>query len=206
MIDNYKDFKNFLNTIDLSNKPSLLLHTCCAPCSTHTIKVLYDYFNLTVFFTNDNIYPYEEYEKRLVEEEEYCKKLNIPVIYDTYDHNDYLDTVKGDENKGEKSVRCYKCYTLRLEKTAKKACELNFDYFSTSLSISPYKISRWINEIGYQMEEKYNIKYLFSDFKKEEGYKDSIKMSLDENMYRQDYCGCEFSKQERNDSIRKNLD
>ena len=95
---------------------------------------------------------------------------------------------------------------MRLDKTAKKARELDFDYFSTSLSISPYKISRWINEIGYQMEEKYNIKYLFSDFKKEEGYKDSIKMSLEENMYRQDYCGCEFSKQERNDSIRKNLD
>lgn len=206
MIDNYKDFKNFLNTIDKSNKPSLLLHTCCAPCSTHTIKVLYEYFNLTVFFTNDNIYPFEEYQKRLIEEEEYCKKLNISVIHDAYNHTDYLNCVKGDESKGEKSIRCYKCYTLRLEKTAQKAKELKFDYFTTSLSISPYKISRWINEIGYLMEEKYNIKYLFSDFKKEEGYKDSIKMSLTENMYRQDYCGCEFSKQERNDSIRKNLD
>ncbi len=206
MIDNYKDFKIFLNTIDKSNKPSLLLHTCCAPCSTHTIKVLYEYFNLTVFFTNDNIYPFEEYQKRLIEEEEYCKKLNIPVIHDTYDHSDYLNCVKGDEAKGEKSIRCYKCYTLRLEKTVQKASLLKFDFFTTSLSISPYKISRWINEIGYIMEEKYNIKYLFSDFKKEEGYKDSIKMSLRENMYRQDYCGCEFSKQERNDSIRKNLD
>ncbi len=206
MIDNYKDFKSFLNIIDLNNKPSLLLHTCCAPCSTHTIKVLYNYFNLTVFFTNDNIYPFEEYNKRLIEEEEYCKKLNIPVIHDNYIHEDYLNCIKGDELKGEKSIRCYKCYLLRLEKTAQKANEFNFDYFTTSLSISPYKISRWINEIGYKMQDKYNIKYLFSDFKKEEGYKDSIKMSLLENMYRQDYCGCEFSKQERIDSIRKNLD
>lgn len=201
MINSYNEFKEFLLSIDKANKPSLLLHTCCAPCSTHTIKVLYPYFNITVFFTNDNIYPLEEYDKRRIEEEAYCKMLNIPVLYDTYEHTDFLDAVKGDEEKGEKSIRCYKCYTMRLEKTAKKARELNFDYFSTSLSISPYKITRWINEIGYDLALKYNIKYLYSDFKKEDGYKDSIKMSQDFNMYRQDYCGCEFSQKERSEAI-----
>ncbi len=204
MIENYKEFKKFLESIDKNNKPSLLLQTCCAPCSTHTIKVLLPYFNITVFYTNDNIYPFEEYEKRLKEEIEYCKKFNIPVLFDTYSHSDYLNQIKGDETKGEKSIRCYKCYSLRLEKTAIKAKELNADYFTTSLSISPYKVTRWINEIGYALEEKYNVKYLFSDFKKEEGYKDSIKLSLEENMYRQDYCGCEFSQKEREDAICKN--
>ena len=198
MISNYKEFKDFLASLD--TKPSLLLHTCCAPCSTHTIKVLKDYFNITVFYSNDNIAPFDEYKKRLDEEIEYCKKFNIPVIYDTYNFNDYLDKVKGHEHDGEKSERCH----LRLEKTCKKAKELNFDYFTTSLSISPYKITRWINEIGYLMEEKYHVKYLFSDFKKEEGYKDSIKMSLEEGMYRQDYCGCPFSLAERNEKIEKN--
>ena len=200
MIENYKEFLEFLKNLDY--KPTLLLHTCCAPCSTHTIKVLKDYFNITVFYSNDNIAPYAEYNKRLLEEVEYCKKFNIPVIYDTYNFNDYLDKVKGHEHDGERSVRCHLCYELRLEKTAKKAKELNCEYFTTSLSISPYKVTHWINEIGYSLEKKYNVKYLFSDFKKEEGYKDSIKMSLENGMYRQDYCGCPFSLEERNQRIK----
>ncbi len=108
MISNYKEFKDFLASLD--TKPSLLLHTCCAPCSTHTIKVLKDYFNITVFYSNDNIAPFDEYKKRLDEEIEYCKKFNIPVIYDTYNFNDYLDKVKGHEHDGEKSERCHLCY------------------------------------------------------------------------------------------------
>ena len=166
MIDNYNDFKKFLNQIDQNNKPTLLLHTCCAPCSTHTIKVLLPYFKITVF-------------------------------YDEYNNKDYLDKIKGHEFDGEKSIRCYLCYQERLEKTAIKAKELNFNYFTTSLSISPYKVTRWINEIGYDLENKYNVKYLYSNFKKEEGYKDSIKLSEEYGMYRQDYCGCQFSMLER---------
>lgn len=197
MIDNYNDFKKFLNQIDQNNKPTLLLHTCCAPCSTHTIKVLLPYFKITVFYSNDNIAPFSEYNKRLNEEINFCKKFDIPVIYDEYNNKDYLDKIKGHEFDGEKSIRCYLCYQERLEKTAIKAKELNFNYFTTSLSISPYKVTRWINEIGYDLENKYNVKYLYSNFKKEEGYKDSIKLSEEYGMYRQDYCGCQFSMLER---------
>lgn len=201
MIENYKEFKKFLDSLE--TKPSLLLHTCCAPCSTHTIKVLLPYFNITVFYSNDNISPLEEYNERLKVEEEFCKSLNIKVIHDEYNFNDYLDAIKGHEHDGERSIRCYKCYEERLNKTALKAKELGFDYFTTSLSISPYKVSKWINEIGYNLEKQYNVKYLYSDFKKENGYKDSIKMSEEYNMYRQDYCGCPFSYSERMEAIKK---
>lgn len=203
MIDNYKDFKKFLDTIDKNNKPTLLLHTCCAPCSTHTIKTLLPYFKITVFYSNDNIYPFEEYNKRLVEEENFCKLFGIDVIHDTYNNNDYLNAIKGHERDGERSERCFLCYKERLEKTVVKAKELNFDYFSTSLSISPYKVTHWINEIGYDLEKKYNVKYLFSDFKKEEGYKDSIKLSAEYDLYRQDYCGCQFSLLEREERVKE---
>ncbi len=195
MLNNYKEFKEFITSLDY--RPKLLLHTCCAPCSTHTIMVLKDFFDITVFYSNDNIFPEVEYNKRRDEEIRFCKEFNIPVIYDKYNNDDYNKAVLGLENLGEATKRCYSCYKLRLEKTALKAKELGFEYFTTSLSISPYKISRWINEIGYMLEEKYGIKYLFSDFKKEEGYKDSIKLSHDYDLYRQDYCGCIHSQRER---------
>lgn len=195
MIESYKDFKKFLESIDPSNKPKLLLHTCCAPCSTHTIMLLKDYFQVTIFYSNDNIYPKDEYDTRMDEQIRFATNLGIDVLYDTYKHEDFNQAILGKELLGEKSNRCYECYKLRLEKTAKKAQELGFDFFTTSLSISPYKISRWINEIGYQLENKYQVKYLYSDFKKEEGYKDSIKLSEEYQLYRQDYCGCEYSKQ-----------
>jgi len=203
MIDNYNDFKKFLDSIDQTNKPTLLLHTCCAPCSTHTIKVLLPYFNITVFYSNDNIAPEKEYNKRLIEEERFCKEFNIPVIHDTYNNKDYLDAIKGHENDGEKSQRCYLCYEERLRKTAIKCKELNFNYFTTSLSISPYKVTRWINEIGYNLAKEFNINYLYSNFKKEEGYKDSIKLSQEYGMYRQDYCGCQFSLLERKERVKE---
>lgn len=195
MIESYKDFKKFLESIDPSNKPKLLLHTCCAPCSTHTIMLLKDYFQVTIFYSNDNIYPKDEYDTRMDEQIRFATNFGIDVLYDTYKHEDFNQAILGKELLGEKSNRCYECYKLRLEKTAKKAQELGFDFFTTSLSISPYKISRWINEIGYQLENKYQVKYLYSDFKKEEGYKDSIKLSEEYQLYRQDYCGCEYSKQ-----------
>ncbi len=199
MLNSYLEFKNFLDReiIKLDKKPKLLLHTCCAPCSSYTISLLIKYFDITIFYSNDNISPFEEYEKRLNEQIRFASKFGIDVIYDKYNYNDYLECIKGKEELGEKSIRCYECYKLRLEKTVKKALELNFDYFTTSLSISPYKVSRWINEIGYILEEQYNVKYLYSDFKKEEGYKKSIVLSKEYDLYRQDYCGCEFSKREK---------
>ena len=197
MIDNYKDFKAFLEK--LNNRPKILLHACCAPCSTHVIKLLSNYFDITIFYSNDNIYPKSEYDKRLDEIIRFTSEISdsIKVIYDDYNDKDYYEAVNGHEKAGERSIRCYKCYNLRMEKTAKKAKELGYDYFSTTLSISPQKNSDWINEIGYNLENKYGVKYLYSNFKKEEGYKESIEMSKEYNLYRQDYCGCEYSLHER---------
>jgi len=204
MISNYNEFKNFITNLDY--KPSLLLHACCAPCSSHTLMVLKDYFRISIFYSNDNIYPESEYNKRLDEIITFSKKISndIDVIYDKYNENDYNMAVKGLEHLGERTKRCYECYKLRLEKTAIKAKELNYDYFSTTLSISPYKVEKWINEIGYILEGKYNIKYLFSDFKKEAGYTDSINLSKEYGLYRQDYCGCKYSLQERDERIARN--
>ena len=197
MIDNYNDFIKLLKSLDY--RPKLLLHACCAPCSSHTLLLLKEYFDINIFYSNDNIYPEAEYQKRLNEITNFCKKISddIKVIYDPYNENDFNNAISGYESLGERSLRCYKCYNLRMEKTAKKAKELNFDYFTTTLSISPYKVTKWINEIGYMLEEKYNIKYLFSDFKKENGYKHSIELSQKYCLYRQNYCGCKYSLKER---------
>ena len=203
MINSYNDFKIFIENLDY--KPKLLLHACCAPCSSHTLMVLKDYFKISIFYSNDNIYPKSEYDKRLEEIEIFVKKISdqIDVIHDEYKEDDYNNAVKGLENLGERTKRCYECYKLRLEKTAIKAKELNYDYFSTTLSISPYKVEKWINEIGYMLEEKYDIKYLFSDFKKEAGYSHSIELSKEYGLYRQDYCGCKYSLKERDERIER---
>jgi len=202
MISNYNEFKKFIS--NLGYKPKLLLHVCCAPCSSHTLKVLLDYFDITVFYSNDNIYPKEEYDKRLEEIKRFSKEFNkdIKILDNGYNHLDFLNSIKNLENLGERSKRCYNCYKLRLEKTCIIAKELKFDYFTTSLSISPYKNSKWINEIGYELMNKYNVSYLYSDFKKENGYQESIELSKIYNLYRQDYCGCEFSKKEREENER----
>ena len=201
MLSNYSEFKNFIQQLDY--KPRLLLHACCAPCSSHTLMVLKDYFKISIYYSNDNIYPKSEFDKRLEEIINFTKKISddIDVIYDEYNEEDFNNAIKGLEDLGEKSKRCYECYKLRLEKTAIKAKTLCYDYFSTTLSISPYKVTKWINEIGYDLEKKYNINYLFSDFKKEEGYQDSIELSKKYGLYRQDYCGCKYSLKERNERI-----
>ena len=195
MLDNYQDLMKFLT--ELTYTPTLLLHSCCAPCSTHVISLLKDYFKITIFYSNDNIYPFEEYQKRLAEEIKFCKNFNIEVIFDDYNQDDYDKAIVGYETLGEKSLRCYKCYQFRLEKTVQKAKKLNFDYFTTTLSISPHKNSQWINEIGKALEEKYDIKFLYSNFKKEDGYKHSVSLAKEYNLYRQDYCGCIHSLNER---------
>ncbi len=195
-IENYNDFKKFLDT--LTYKPKLLLHACCAPCSSHCLFLLEKYFDITIFYSNDNIYPEEEFDKRLDEIEKFTNKLpfEVNVISNGYNPMDYDNAIFGLEELGEKSKRCYMCYKERLEKTAIKAKEEGYEYFSTTLSISPYKITRWINEIGRDLEEKYNIKYLYSDFKKESGYLHSIELSKEYGLYRQDYCGCKYSIKE----------
>lgn len=197
MIENYKDFLKLISSFE--NKPKLLLHACCAPCSSHVIILLSKYFDITMFFSNDNIYPKEEFYTRADELNRFCNEIdsNIKVICDDYLPDDYYNCVKGLEKLGEKSKRCYNCYKLRLEKTAKLAESLKFDYFTTTLSISPYKLEKWINEIGYGLEQKYNVKYLYSNFKKDNGYINSINLSKEYNLYRQDYCGCIYSLEER---------
>lgn len=197
MIENYKEFKNMLENLTLKSK--LLLHSCCGPCSSYTIEFLKKYFDITIFYSNDNIYPYVEFVKRSDEQKRLVKLLdnNIEVIIDTYDDSRYYEAVKGLENLGEHSKRCYECMSFRMKRAALYAKNNNFDYFTTTLSISPYKNSKWINEIGYKLENEIGINFLYSDFKKEEGYKKSIELSKKYNLYRQDYCGCVYSYKER---------
>ena len=181
--------------------PSLLLHACCAPCSSYTLEYLSKYFKITIYYYNPNIHPNIEYNRRLNELKKFLNEFKtenkVNMIEEKYDSNDYFESVKGLENLGEKSKRCYECYKLRMEKACKYAKENNFEYFTTTLSISPYKVSDWVNEIGENLMNEYNINYLYADFKKKNGYKKSLELSKKYNLYRQDYCGCIYSKQER---------
>lgn len=194
-IKSYEELKNKIEEVSITNnKPSLLLHSCCGPCSSECLRMLSNAFNITILYYNPNIYPKEEYYHRLEEQYKIIKALNldIKVIEKDYNHIEYLNYINGYENLGEKSKRCYLCYEQRLIETAKAAHE-KYDYFTTTISISPYKISKWLNEIGLKLEKQYNVKYLYSDFKQENGYLKSIELSKKYNLYRQDYCGCEFS-------------
>ena len=178
-------------------KPKLLLHVCCAPCSSYVLTYLSEYFDITVLYYNPNISPYEEYQKRLNEEKRLIKELNkenIHIMECNYENEKFENIAKGLEEVPEGGIRCYKCYNLRIEKAAQIAKEQNFDYFTTTLTISPLKNSQVLNKIGKELEEKYKIKYLYSDFKKKEGYKTSIILSKKYNLYRQNYCGCIYSK------------
>jgi len=182
------------------NKPRLLLHSCCAPCSSAILEFLQEYFEIIVYFFNPNITFEEEYLKRLEEQKEYHKKrgYKINVVEGEYNPEiDFFQKVKGLENEREGGKRCHQCYNLRLEETAKKAQELGYDYFTTVLSISPMKNAQWINEIGEELGKKYGIKFLNGDFKKKSRYLRSIEISKEYELYRQDYCGCIFSKVER---------
>lgn len=172
----------------------LLLHSCCGPCSSSVIERLKDDFDITVLYYNPNIEPFEEYEKRKNEQMRLLDIYHIKHMDIDYLNEEYKSKVIGHENDKENGPRCHLCYELRLEKTAKLAKENGFDYFCTTLTVSPYKSSQVINEIGLKLEEKYHIDYLVSDFKKEEGYKRSIELSKEYNLYRQDYCGCLYSK------------
>lgn len=178
--------------------PKLLLHSCCAPCSSYVIEYLSEFFQIAVFYYNPNIYPPEEYSKRVDEQQDFIKKFPVknPVqfVEGKYDTDRFYETVKGLEDCEEGGERCFRCFRLRLEEAALLAREKNFDYFTTTLSISPMKNAQKLNEIGCELEKQYGVKYLYSDFKKKNGYKRSTEISKEYGMYRQNYCGCVFSK------------
>lgn len=198
--------KQLIEIAKLKKKPKLLLHSCCAPCSCAVLEYLLNYFEITVFFYNPNITFEEEYQKRLLEQKEYHNKrgYNIEVIDGRYNpQEDFFENIKGLEKEKEGGARCFKCYSLRMEETAIRASLDGYDYFSTVLSISPLKNAQWINEIGMELEKKYNIKFLFGDFKKKSRYLRSVNLSKEYQLYRQDYCGCVFSKLEREEYNKK---
>ncbi|MGN0155003.1 MAG: epoxyqueuosine reductase QueH [Lachnospiraceae bacterium] len=187
------------------NVPSLLLHSCCAPCSSYVLEYLSSYFAITIFYYNPNISEQTEYEKRVAEQKRLIRSLpvdhEVSFLEGIYDPSEFDHAIKGLEHLGERSARCYACYRLRMEKTAMLAKERGFEYFTTTLSISPYKNADWLNEIGGRLEQECGVVYLYADFKKKNGYKRSIELSEQYHLYRQDYCGCRFSKAE--EEVRK---
>ena len=184
----------------LENKKTLLLHACCAPCSSYVLEYLSKYFDITLFFYNPNIYPEEEFRFREDELRRLIGEMPLPsgvnIISGRYEPTEFFDIARDYEELPEGDERCHRCYALRLEESARAAKEGGFDYFCTTLSISPYKNAEWLNSIGKEMSEKYGVGYLFSDFKKKNGYKRSCQLSEQYSLYRQDYCGCVFSKRE----------
>ncbi|NLZ83493.1 MAG: epoxyqueuosine reductase QueH [Clostridiales bacterium] len=185
-----------------SNKrPKLLLHSCCAPCSSYVLEYLSAYFDITIFFYNPNISPKEEYCRRVDEQQRLIAAMNLssPInfIQGEYNPREFYDRVKGYEAEPEGGDRCFICYEMRLHEAARVAKEGEYDYFTTTLSISPYKKATKLNEIGEQVGDQYGAKYLPSDFKKKNGYKRSIELSKEYDLYRQDYCGCIYSKIEK---------
>lgn len=178
-------------------KPVLLLQCCCAPCSSAVLERLKEHFSLKLYFYNPNIYPEEEYEKRLAQfdkllgAEEFSK--GIEILPSVYEPEKFEEAVKDLHNEKEGGARCTQCFILRLEETAKKAKEIGADYFCTTLTVSPHKNSQLLNELGLKAQEKYGVKFLLSDFKKKEGYKRSTVLSNELGLYRQNYCGCKYS-------------
>lgn len=201
-MQNYSTYtEDVIKQIKLSGKkPSLLLHVCCAPCASYVIEYLSDYFNITLFYYNPNISPKSEYDFRLAELKrfiaEHPKSTGIKMLEAPYNESEFYAATKGMENLPEGGKRCKVCYELRLRKTAELAKTHGFDFFTTTLTISPYKNAAWLNEIGKNLMKEFGINYLFSDFKKKNGYKRSIELSAEYNLYRQDFCGCAYSKAE----------
>lgn len=181
--------------------PTLFLHSCCAPCSSYVLEYLSNYFKITVFYYNPNIYPDDEYYKRVEEQKQFIARFpaknKIEFIEGNFDKNRFYEMSKGREHLPEGGERCFLCYEMRLREAAKYAKERNMEYFTTTLSISPLKNADKLNEIGIALGNEYNVKYLVSDFKKKNGYKRSTELSKQYGIYRQDYCGCIFSKQQR---------
>ena len=199
MKENYqKMLEELLLTECAHRRPSLLLHACCAPCSSYVLEYLSRYFSITLFFYNPNIDPPEEYAFRREELLRLVRDMglegNVSVIDAPYDPEEFYALAKGLEGEAEGGSRCHACYRLRLGRTAKEAALRGFDFFTTTLSISPYKRADWLYEIGCEEAERHGVRYLPSDFKKKNGYKRSCELSAEYGLYRQDYCGCVYSK------------
>lgn len=208
MGSNYqKELEKLLNTFEGTNAdvPRLLLHSCCAPCSSYCMEYLREYFRITVFYYNPNITEREEYLKRVKEEIRLIDAYNlqtserneIKFIEGDYEPDRFLEMAKGLENCAEGGERCFRCYEMRLRKTAELAEEMQFDYFTTTLTISPMKNAEKLNEIGERLGKEYGVHWLPSDFKKRGGYQRSIELSKEYGLYRQNYCGCVYSKVEK---------
>lgn len=205
-INYQKKLEEIINKISINNEtPSLLLHSCCAPCSSYVLEYLAKYFKITVLYYNPNIYPEEEFYKRIAEQKRLITEMPLenPVGFMEigYDPKEFFAAVKGLENIPEGGERCFACYRQRLEQTAKIGALHGFDYFTTTLSISPYKNAAKLNEIAEELGKIHGIKPLPADFKKRNGYKRSIELSAEYGLYRQNYCGCIFSKRERENSL-----
>ncbi len=196
-----KELDKILEKLEREEKiPTLLLHSCCAPCSSYVLEYLSQYFKITDFFYNPNIDPESEYTKRIVELQRLIDtmplKHSVSFLAGSYDREKFYEMAKGLEHVREGGERCFGCYELRLREAAKVAAEGEYDYFTTTLSISPHKNAAKLNEIGNRLGEEYGVAYLPSDFKKKNGFKRSIELSTEYDLYRQNYCGCIFSKME----------
>lgn len=194
-----KQLDTLISQLD-GRTPRLLLHSCCAPCSSYCIEYLSQYFSITILYYNPNISPEEEFVKRAAEQQRLASEMSlknpVSVVVDDYDPNEFYSAVKGFEHIPEGGERCFICYRLRLERAAKYAAEHGFDYFCSTLSISPLKNAAKLNEICAELSEIYKTSHLPSDFKKRGGYLRSIELSKEHGLYRQNYCGCVFSKKE----------
>lgn len=184
----------------IQNRNKLLLHVCCAPCSSHVLEMLAETYDITVFFYNPNITEREEYKKRIAELRRFVQEApfakNVDIVEGDYEPERFFEMAKGLESEPERGARCYKCYALRMKKAALYTKAHGFDLFTTTLSISPHKNAAWLNEIGEALSREIGVEYLYSDFKKKNGYARSIELSREYNLYRQDYCGCVYSKAE----------
>ncbi len=184
-----------------SAKPRLLLHCCCAPCSSATLERLEPLFDTDIYYYNPNIEPEAEFIRRAEEERRFIRESRpqggVNVIVPEYGHEAFQQIARGRESLPERGERCYLCYELRMRRTAVYAKEHGYDCFTTSLSVSPYKSSAWINEIGVKLEKDIGIGFVYSDFKKKDGYRRSIELSRQYHLYRQDWCGCVYSREER---------
>ncbi len=189
--------KVMLEELERGHGKRLLLHSCCAPCSSYCLTETAKYLSVTVFYYNPNLDCEEEYEKRKREQIRFLRETGLAGFLDCdYSHRDYEDAVRGLEQEQEGGARCETCFRLRLERTALAAQEGGFDYFATTLTVSPLKNARLINEIGFQLQAQYGVNYLPTDFKKRGGYLQSVKLSAEYNLYRQNYCGCIYSKRD----------
>jgi len=175
-------------------KPGLLLHICCATCAAYVIDTLRRDYEVTAYYYNPNIYPKEEYQKRITEAQDYCEKNNVLFIEEPPDQDRWFLLTRGHEDNPERGERCTICYEMRLEKTAQYAQKNSFDIFGTDLSISPHKDAKRLNRLGKELEKAYGVKYLEADFKKREGFKKAMELSKKQGFYRQDYCGCIYSR------------